>query len=136
MVVMVQKEVAEEIAAKPGKMSLLSVGVQLYGYPEIVRYVPADCFFPAPEVDSAVVKVVPYEKPLLYPAERESFFRLVRAGFSAARKQLPNPLSKGLSIPKPEAVSLLEKAGIEITRRAESLSVGEWLRLWRIYGGE
>jgi 16S rRNA (adenine1518-N6/adenine1519-N6)-dimethyltransferase len=134
MVVMVQKEVAEEIAAAPGKMSLLSIGVQLYGEPEIVEIVPARCFYPAPEVDSAVLKVTPREEPVIEKSGRESFFSLVRAGFSAARKQLPNSLAQGLGVPKEGIIPLLEKAGIEPKRRAETLSLEEWARLWRLYG--
>jgi len=136
IVVMVQKEVAEEITAKPGKMSLLSIGVQLYGIPEIIKYVPARCFYPAPEVDSAVLKVVPYTEPLVEITDREGFFALVRAGFSAARKQLANSLSQGLSIPKAEALSLLEQGKIEPGRRAETLSIEEWARLWQVYSGK
>ncbi|MFC1900677.1 16S rRNA (adenine(1518)-N(6)/adenine(1519)-N(6))-dimethyltransferase RsmA [Chloroflexota bacterium] len=133
MVVMVQKEVAEEITAKPGKMSLLSIGVQLYGQSEIVEHVPAYCFYPEPEVDSAVLKVVPYTEAPVEINDREGFFSLVRAGFSAARKQLPNSLAQGLSIPKADTLSLLEKAGIEPRRRAETLTIEEWAGLWRIY---
>jgi len=135
MVVMVQKEVAEEIAAKPGRMSLLSVGVQLYGEPAIVSYVPARCFYPAPEVDSALLRVVPYSRPPIEVSDREGFFTLVRAGFSAARKQLANSLAKGLGVSKTDALSLLAKAGIVSQRRAETLSLEEWARLWRMYTG-
>ena len=135
MVVMVQKEVASEITAVPGRMSLLSVGIQLYGQPEIIEHVPARCFYPAPEVDSAVVRIVPHSQPVVERADRESFFSLVRAGFGAARKQLPNSLALGLSIPKDEALSLLEKAGIEPKRRAETLSLEEWVHLWQVYDG-
>ncbi len=133
MVVMVQKEVAEEIAAQPGKMSLLSIGVQLYGQPEIVEYVPSACFYPPPEVDSAVLKVVPYSRAPVEIDDREGFFTLVRAGFSAARKQLPNSLAQGLSIPKADALALLDSTGIEPKRRAETLSISEWAELWGIY---
>ncbi len=133
MVVMVQKEVAEEIAAKPGKMSLLSVSVQLYGEPAILDYVPARCFYPAPAVDSAILRVTPYPQPAVDVADTESFFAVVRAGFSAARKQLANSLSRGLGLPKSEALSLLEKAGIVPQRRAETLALEEWARLWRVF---
>jgi len=136
LVVMVQKEVAEEIAARPGRMSLLSVSVQLYGKPEIVEYVPAASFYPAPEVDSAILKVVPYTRILIEVTDRESFFTLVRAGFSAARKQLANSLTQGLSLSKAETLSLLEGAEIEAKRRAETLSIEEWLHLWRVYTGK
>ena len=136
MVVMVQKEVAEEIAAKPGKMSLLSIGIQLYGKPEIIAQAAADSFYPAPKVDSAIVKVTPYIKPTIDITDTEGFFKLARAGFSAARKQLPNSLANGLGIAKEETLAMLEKAAIDPTRRAESLSLEEWGRLWKVYKSE
>lgn len=129
MVVMVQKEVAEEIVAKHGRMSLLSVGVQLYAEAEIAGYVPARCFFPPPEVDSALLKVTPYPRPTVEIRNTESFFALVRAGFSAPRKQVANSLAKGLGIPKTEAILLLEKTQIAPQRRAETLTLEEWARL-------
>ena len=135
MVVMVQKEVAEEIVAKPGQMSLLSISVQLYSEPTIVGYVPARCFYPAPEVDSAILRITLYPQPAVDVADKESFFRLVRAGFSASRKQLVNSLAQGLGLPKAEALSLLEKAGVAPRRRAETLTLEEWARLWRVFTG-
>jgi len=133
MVVMVQKEVAGAITARPGQMSLLSVSVQLYGQPEIVSYVPAGCFYPAPEVDSAILRITVYPKPAVEVTDEDSFFSLVRAGFSAARKQLVNSLAQGLKLPKAEVLSLLEKAGIAPQRRAGTLTLEEWADLWRIF---
>lgn len=133
MVIMVQKEVAEQIVAKPGRMSLLSISVQLYGEPVIVGYVPAQSFYPAPEVDSAILRVALYPQPAVEIADRESFFVLVRAGFSASRKQIGNSLAHGLGLPKAEVLSLLEKACIVPQRRAETLTLEEWARLWRIF---
>ncbi len=132
LVVMVQKEVAKQICAQPGDMSLLSVGIQLYGQPKIVKYVPARAFYPAPDVDSAVLKIS------VLPAPRVdvgvgTFFAVVRAGFSAARKQIGNSLSKGLDLPKEEALKLLAAADIDARRRAETLSIEEWGRLWGEY---
>lgn len=133
MVVMVQKEVAEQIAARPGKMSLLSVGVQFFGRPEIVDYVPARCFYPVPEVDSAILKIDVYPAPVIPVDDETSFFNLVRAGFSAARKQLVNSLSRGTGLSKTGVTPLLEAAGIAAERRAESLSLEEWAALWRVF---
>ena len=132
MVVMVQKEVAEVIAAGPGKMSLMSVSVQFYGEPEVVSYVPARCFYPVPEVDSAILRIRPYPHPAVAVTDREGFFRLVRAGFSASRKQLANSLGRGLALPKAEVLALLEEAGIDPRRRAETLGLDEWTRLWQV----
>ncbi len=130
IVVMVQKEVAREIAAPPGHMSLLAVSIQLYGKPEIIDYVPAASFYPPPEVDSAIVRIRLYPAPAV-PVETRSFFRLVRAGFAAARKQLANSLAQGLGIGKERAVRLLAASGIAPQRRAETLTLEEWARLWR-----
>ncbi len=132
MVVMVQKEVARQITARPGDMSLLSIAVQLYGLPKIVKYVPARAFYPAPEVDSAILKIDVYPSPIV-DVETNSFFEIARAGFSAARKQIANSLTHGLKLPKIEVLSTLEKAGIDSRRRAETLSMEEWGRLWREY---
>ena len=131
MVVMVQKEVAEAIVAKPGEMSLLSVSVQFYGEPRIISYVPAQCFYPAPEVDSAILRVDVYPQPAV-AVDVESFFELVRAGFSVPRKQICNSLAHGLGLPKAEVLSLLVKADIVSQRRAETLSLVEWARLWQV----
>ena len=133
MVVMVQKEVAEDIAAKPGRMSLLSISVQLYGEPTIVGYVPARCFYPVPEVDSAILRIVLYPQPAVEIADKESFFALVRAGFSASRKQIINSLAHGLALPKADVLSLLEETGIAPQRRAETLTLEEWAHLWRVF---
>ncbi|MFC1932302.1 16S rRNA (adenine(1518)-N(6)/adenine(1519)-N(6))-dimethyltransferase RsmA [Chloroflexota bacterium] len=133
MVVMVQKEVAEEIVSKSGRMSLLSVSVQLYGEPAIIGYVPAQCFYPAPEVDSAILRIALYSQPAVEIADKESFFNLVRAGFCASRKQIGNSLAQGLGLPKAEVLSLLEEAGIIPQRRAETLTLEEWARLWRVF---
>jgi 16S rRNA (adenine1518-N6/adenine1519-N6)-dimethyltransferase len=135
MVVMVQKEVAEAIVAEPGEMSVLSISVQFYGQPEIVSRVPARCFYPAPEVDSAILKVTLYPRPAVDVADTASFFRLVRAGFTTPRKQLGNSLTQGLGWPKAEVLSLLAKADIASQRRAETLALDEWARLWQVFIG-
>lgn len=132
LVVMVQKEVARQITAQPGRMSLLSISVQLYGEPRIVKYVRASSFYPAPEVDSAILKIAVYPRPVV-EVDTKSFFTVVRAGFSAARKQLGNSLAQGLKVPKADILSLLDKAGIDSRRRAETLSLEEWAHLWRVY---
>ena len=133
MVLMVQKEVAQQITAQPGEMSLLSVSVQLYGNPTIVSKVSARCFYPAPEVDSAILKIAVYPRPKVQADDIAGFFNLVRAGFSANRKQLPNSLSNGLKIPKNDIIPLLEKAGIDPKRRAETLTIDEWGVLYRAF---
>jgi len=133
MVVMVQKEVAKAIVAEAGQRSVLSISVQFYGKPSIVTYVPAGAFYPAPEVDSAIVKIDVYRQTPVDVDNVEGFFKLVRAGFTAARKQVANSLSQGLGLPKSEVLDLLEKAGIDPQRRAETFTLEEWARLWRVF---
>ena len=130
IVVMVQKEVAEAITARPGQQSVLSVSVQFYGKPEIAAIVPAASFYPAPEVDSALVKIDVYPRPPIDVDDPGRFFKLVRAGFSAARKQAANAFAKGLGMEKGEVTAWLQKAGIDPTRRAETFTLEEWGRLW------
>ncbi|MFC1951777.1 16S rRNA (adenine(1518)-N(6)/adenine(1519)-N(6))-dimethyltransferase RsmA [Chloroflexota bacterium] len=133
MTVMVQKEVAEVIVAEPGQMSLLSISVQLYGKPRIISYVPAQCFYPAPEVDSAILHIDLHPQPVVAVADERSFFEIVRAGFTASRKQLGNSLAQGLGLTKAEVLPLLEKANIMPQRRAETLTLDEWVRLWQVF---
>lgn len=133
MVVMVQKEVAEEIAARPGKMSLLSLGIQLYGQAEIVQRVSSKCFYPEPAVDSALLKIIPHKISPVDIPNTEKFFSFVKAGFSTARKQLVNSLSNGLGVSKRDMQELLDHAGISASRRAETLSLEEWAHLWGLY---
>ena len=130
-VVMVQREVARNMVAQPGAMSLMSVGVQLYGQPRIVGYVPPSAFYPQPKVTSAVVRIDVYQQPALELDDRERFFKVVRAGFSAPRKQLRNALAHGLAIPPVEAISLLDRAGIDPSRRPATLCLEEWGALYR-----
>jgi 16S rRNA (adenine1518-N6/adenine1519-N6)-dimethyltransferase len=133
MVLMVQQEVAKQITAKPGEMSLLSVSVQLYGKPTIASKVSARCFYPAPEVDSAILKIAVYPQPKVQTDDIAGFFTLVRAGFSANRKQLVNSLANGLKVPKHDIISMLEQAEIEPTRRAETMTIDEWGLLWDVF---
>jgi 16S rRNA (adenine1518-N6/adenine1519-N6)-dimethyltransferase len=133
MVVTLQKEVAQAIVAPPGKMSLLSVSVQFYGRPAIVDYVPARSFYPRPKVDSAIVRIDLYEHPAAAVDDEAKFFRVVRSGFSAPRKQLHNSLAQGLDISSGDAAALLEEAGISQKRRAETLSVAEWAKVYRVF---
>src|SRR5262249_43100873 len=129
LVVMVQREVAERIVAAPGAMSLLGLSVQLFGSPCIVSYVPATAFYPPPRVESAIVRVDVYAEPLAGDAVRELFFRLAHAGFSERRKQVHNALERNLDLPREMVGEWLAAAGIEPTRRAQTLSLEDWLRL-------
>lgn len=132
VVLMVQREVAARIVAAPGKLSLLGVSVQFYAHPEIVASVPAGAFYPRPKVDSAILRLRPYRAGISSESRRD-FFTMVRAGFSAPRKQLANSLSSGLSVTAEEARNLLTETGIGSARRAETLSIEEWERLTRVW---
>ena len=126
IVLTVQKEVAERICSNPPDMSLLALSVQVYGKPNIEARIPAGAFFPAPKVDSAVVKIEIYSEPLIPYSLLPQFFKLIKAGFSQKRKTLRNALSSGLKISTNEAETLLSNAGIDSKRRAETLSIEEW----------
>jgi len=129
MVLTVQKEVAERICAQPGKMSLLSLSVQYYGTPAIVGRIPAEAFYPAPKVDSAIVKVELHNPSTRNVEAAGWMFRMARAGFSQKRKMLRNTLSAGLVIPPKDIESFLNRAGVDPKRRAETLTVAEWVKL-------
>ncbi|MCS6828650.1 MAG: 16S rRNA (adenine(1518)-N(6)/adenine(1519)-N(6))-dimethyltransferase RsmA [Caldilinea sp.] len=124
-VLMVQWEVAQRICAGPGEMSLLAVSVQYYAEPRIVQRVPARAFSPKPKVDSAVLQLRMRSRPAVDVAP-ERFFRVARAGFGQKRKQLVNTLAAGLRIDKQEVQRWLKEAGIDPTRRAETLTLKEW----------
>jgi len=133
MVVMVQKEVGEAITAALGKMRLLSVRTQFYSKPAIISYVPAASFYPPPKVDSVILRLDVYSQPPIEVSDIAGFFDIVMHGFSAPRKQLRNSLAHSLGMPPSQVASLLEKAGIEAKRRAETLSLEEWRELWKIF---
>ena len=130
MVVMVQREVAGRMVAEGGRMSLLAVGIQLYGIPRIICEVPPRAFAPPPKVTSAVVKIDPRPHSSVPVEDVAEFFNMVRAGFSAPRKQLRNSLSLGLGVSAQESGRLLEVAGLDPAQRAETLSLEEW---WKLY---
>ena len=124
IVLTVQKEVARRICAVPGDMSLLALSVQVYGRPTIAARIPAEAFYPAPSVDSAVVRMDIYPEPAIPSTLLETFFRLAKAGFGQKRKTLRNSLASLLG--REGAESLLAAAGIDPMRRAETLTLEEW----------
>ena len=133
-VLLVQKEVAERIAAGAGNMSILSVSVQIFAEAKLDIEVPRQFFTPPPKVDSQVVVLRTRNNPLITPEDQRDFFRIVKAGFSAKRKKLRSSLSGGLGIDKGVAEELLKNAGISPDARAEDLAIEDWKRLlkkWR-----
>jgi 16S rRNA (adenine1518-N6/adenine1519-N6)-dimethyltransferase len=131
---LIQKEVAERAAAKPGQMSLLSVSAQFYCDVSLGPVVPAELFTPPPKVDSQVLALRHRSEPLFGNSlDSRAFFRLVHAGFSQKRKTLENALSGGLAISKEQARQLLETAGIQPGQRAQALSLDDWYALYTAY---
>jgi 16S rRNA (adenine1518-N6/adenine1519-N6)-dimethyltransferase len=125
--VLVQREVAEHMCARPGRMSLVSLAVQAFGEPRIARLVRPGAFHPPPKVTSAVVAIDVHREAAI--GDVPAFFRMARAGFSAPRKQLRNAIANGLGVPPAEAEALLARAGIDPSRRAQTLSIAEWASL-------
>jgi 16S rRNA (adenine1518-N6/adenine1519-N6)-dimethyltransferase len=129
MVVMTQREVAERMVAPPGELSLLGLSVQFYGQPQLVSLVPASAFYPPPKVESAIVRIDIFPTLPLDDAGRDLLFSLAHAAFGGKRKQIHNSLAQNLRL-SPEQVSRwLAASAIEAERRAQSLSLEDWLRL-------
>jgi 16S rRNA (adenine1518-N6/adenine1519-N6)-dimethyltransferase len=129
IVLTVQKEVAQRICALPGDMNLLALSVQVFGTPRLVASIPAGAFYPAPDVDSSVVRIDIAPNPLIAGDLLDRFFELARAGFGQKRKKLRNALSAGLKLSPEQVSTWLESAGIDPGRRAETLGLEEWQAL-------
>lgn len=129
IVLLIQKEVAQRIVAKPGQHSLLSISVQFYAEAELREGVPAKLFTPPPKVDSQIIKIAPRDKPLFTDIDEKEFFKTIRAGFSEKRKKLRSSLSGGLQISKEDVDSWLKKANISPDARAQELTLEQWYRL-------
>lgn len=128
-VLLIQREVAERIAAAPGDMSVLAISVQYYADVELITDVPRDKFYPAPNVDSTVIRIVRKAQPA-FEADTNKLFRLIKAGFGEKRKQLRNSLAGGLHISSFQAAELITGAGLSDTARAQELSLAQWERLY------
>ena len=128
-VLLVQKEVAERIAAVPGDMSILAVSAQIFAETFLDLEVPREYFTPPPKVDSQVIILKTRQQPLVSSIDERAFFRVVKAGFSAKRKKLRSSISAGLGLTKPAAEALLHQACIDPNARAEDLSIDDWQRL-------
>ncbi len=129
MVLTVQKEVAQRICAKPPDMSLLAVSVQFYAQPKILFKISKNSFWPQPQVDSSVIEIVPCKNFTFEKKFIQHFFKTLKAGFSRPRGQLLNNLTKKLKLEKETVEQYFSSAGINSKRRAETLSVEEWIRL-------
>lgn len=128
-VLLVQKEVAQRLAAQPGDMSILAVSAQVFAEVSLGDVVPAELFTPPPKVDSQVVVLKTRTEPLLDGIDERVFFRTVKAGFSAKRKKLRSSLAGGLGVSKEQAAKLLHTSGISPDDRAEDLTIDAWKKL-------
>jgi 16S rRNA (adenine1518-N6/adenine1519-N6)-dimethyltransferase len=140
MTVLVQREVAERIAAAPGDLSVLAHAVQLYAVPEVVALVLPESFVPPPAVSSAVLRLRVRERPAVDVDDPEALIRVIKAGFLHARKQLGNALPSGLAAmgmrtEKERVLDALASAGVEPSRRAETVTLEEWAAVYRGLGG-
>lgn len=129
IVITIQKEVAQRIMAQPGNLSLLAISVQFYGQPTLHHVIPRKAFYPAPKVDSAVLSIDLYGEQPLPISQPNRYFEVVKAGFSQKRKQLKNALAGGLGRQTTTITPLIEQAGLDPRRRAETLTLAEWAAL-------
>lgn len=129
MALTMQKEVAGRICAKAGDYSLLALSVQVFGEPRTVLNIPASAFYPQPNVDSSTLLIDLYPEPLIPVDKLDCFFRLAHFGFSQKRKTMRNTLAAGLNWSGDQAAALLRSAGIDPTRRAQTLEIPEWRTL-------
>lgn len=129
IVLTVQREVARRICAMEGDLNLLALSVQVYGKATIPMHIPAGAFYPPPKVDSSVVRIELYPRPLIPETMLDTFFTLCKAGFGQKRKTLRNSLSAGLGKKPDDMAAILIQAGIDPVRRAETLTIPEWAAL-------
>ncbi len=127
---LIQKEVAENLTAKPGQMNLLAISVQLFGEAKIIQKVLARDFYPSPKVDSSIIQIILHERPKYKLTDEKKFFALLRACFTGKRKQLHNTLANFLHIDKKTAEIFLTNLKINPQARPQELSIGEWIELF------
>jgi len=132
VVLLVQKEVAQRLASKPGDMSILAISAQLFADVSLGDIVPAKLFTPPPKVDSQVVIMTTRQTPFLTDVTEADFFRVVKAGFSSKRKKLRSSLAGGLNLSKNKVETILDLAQISPDVRAEALNLDDWARLARV----
>lgn len=132
IILIIQKEVAQRICARPPKTNLLAVSIQFYAKPKIISHISKKSFWPSPKVDSAIIKIIPHKNKFDVKL-RERFSKIVKAGFSQSRKQLANNLSKRLKLNKEQVKTWLLKNNIQPHQRAETLNINGWIKLTKTY---
>lgn len=128
---LVQKEVAERMAAHPGNMSILGVATQYYAEAKLGLVVPAALFTPPPKVDSQIISLIIRKAPLYPDIPEKKFFQVVKAGFGERRKKLRSSLGGGLRLSKDSVDALLKESGLGPDARAQELSLDDWANLTR-----
>jgi 16S rRNA (adenine1518-N6/adenine1519-N6)-dimethyltransferase len=131
---LLQREVAERIAAEPGAMSVLALSVQVYGEPTVVATVPKTAFWPVPAVDSAILRIDRYATPRWPDTVRDTCFKLAKVGFAHRRKTLINALRGGLRLPADKIAAVIAACALVPTVRAQELTLAQWLELARTLG--
>ena len=129
MTLLMQKEVAHNLTAKPGNLNLLAISVQLHAEAKLIQVVPAHKFYPAPKVDSAVVHIELYEHEKYKVDDEKFFFKVLRACFLGKRKQIHNTLTNNLHVPKEEVGDILRHVNISTTYRPQQLTIEQWIEL-------
>jgi 16S rRNA (adenine1518-N6/adenine1519-N6)-dimethyltransferase len=134
MIVMIQREVAERIAAPTGKSSYLSTLVRAVANVQVVRHVPPGSFYPRPKVTSTVLRIQPLAEPIVPRSHLPAYLQVVRAGFTQPRKTLANSIAQGLRMERSTVERWLSQGGISPTRRPQELEVADWLALYKVRG--
>ncbi len=130
LTLLIQKEVAQNVVAKPGQLNLLALSVQLYGEAELVTVVPAYKFHPKPKVDSAVINIKLYKTPKYKIQDEKKFFRILKACFAGKRKQIHNTLTNNLGLSKEVTIQILSELKIAATARPQQLTIEQWIELY------
>lgn len=132
MIVMVQKQVAENICAPPGQLGILGISVQVYCHPKLLFTLKPDSFYPSPKVESAVIELTTYDEPKVPPELIDAFFTTVRGGFRSPRKQIRNSLALGLEVPTAKTGQWLLDAQLDPQQRPQNLTIEEWVHLTQV----
>ncbi len=127
--VLTQKEVAENLSAEAGKLGILAISVQLFGQPKFVQKVLARSFYPAPKVDSAIIKIDLFKKAKYEIFDEKKFFKIVKACFAGKRKQIHNTLVNNLHLEKEQTIKILSEVNVAPEARPQELTIEQWIKL-------
>ena len=131
IILLMQKEVAERIAAEVGELSILALSVQLYSMPTVLGFVPKEAFYPTPKVDSSILRLDILDTPK-FAVDEKKFFRIIKAAFSGKRKQIHNTLKNNLHLTEEELTNLFTQTNLAPTLRPQAITLKEWVSLYNI----